>query len=146
MRALLIAASLTGALLLVSATGAGARTEAAPLLGSHVFYAPQARGFGSAHPAAISNGGDPSGIVMKIRWSDWGAATAIGHGSSSIYRPNGGYYPGLVGIELRAQHLGTCGGKLVYRQLEIRVPKKPGGPLGSWILWSGAKSLCAATP
>jgi hypothetical protein len=146
MRAPLIVASLAGTLLLASGTGAVARAQAAPLLGSHVFYAPQARGFGSAHPAAISNGGDPSGIVTKIRWSDWGGATAIGHGSSSIYKPNGGYYPRLVGIELRAQHLGTCSGKLVYRQLEIRVPKKPGGPLGSWILWSGAKSLCAATP
>ena len=146
MRAAAIAVLLATALALPAVASAAAHAQAAPLLGSHVFYAPQAKGFGRAHPAGISNGGDPSGIVTGIRWRSWGGPTAIGHGSSSIFKPNGGYFPRPVGIELRAQDLGRCGGKLVYRQLEIRVPKKPGGPLGTWFLWSGAKSLCVSAP
>jgi hypothetical protein len=137
---------LAGVLVLAAATSAAAGVQAAPLLGSRVFYAPGARGFGTAHPAAISNGGDPSGIVTHITWSSWGGATAIGRGSSFIFRPNGGYYPRSVGIELRAQDIGRCAGAVTYRQLEARVPKKPGGRLGAWFLWSGAKSLCVSRP
>jgi hypothetical protein len=119
-----------------------------PLLGSSIFYAPHSKGFGTPHPTGISNGGDPSGIVTSITWKSWGGALAIGDGMSYIFRPNGGYYARPVRIELRAQHLGSChaGGALVYRQLAIREPKKQGGPLGSWFLWSGAKSLCARLP
>jgi hypothetical protein len=119
-----------------------------PLLGSSIFYSPHSKGFGTPHPRAISNGGDPSGIVSSITWKSWGGALAIGDGMSSIFRPNGGFYPRLVRIELRAQHPGRChpGGAVVYRQLVIREPKKPGGPLGSWFLWSGARSLCSQLP
>jgi len=144
--ALILVTLVAGAALFGSAVGAIARVRTLPLLGSSVFYAPQAKGFGTAHPSTISNGGDPSGIVTRIRWKGWGSPTAIGYGLNSIFKPNGGYYPRLVRIELRAQQLVRCEGKLVYRQLSVRLPARPGGPLGKWFLWSGAKSLCAKSP
>jgi hypothetical protein len=142
----MLATLVSGAALVGSAPGAIAQVRTLPLLGSSVFYAPHAKGFGTAHPSTISNGGDPSGIVTRITWKGWGGQTAIGYGLSSIFKPNGGYYPRLVRIELRAQHLVRCDGQLVYRQLSVRLPAKPGGPLGKWFLWSGAKSLCAKSP
>ena len=143
---LIVVPLVCGAALVGSAAGAIAQVTTLPLLGSSVFYAPQAKGFGTAHPSTISNGGDPSGIVTRIRWTGWGRPTAIGYGLNSIFKPNGGYYPRLVRIELRAQQLVRCDGKLVYRQLSVRLPTRPGGPLGKWFLWSGAKSLCAKSP
>jgi hypothetical protein len=142
----LILATLFVALLVGSQSGAVARVKTLPLLGSSAFYAPHAKGFGTAHPSTISNGGDASGVVTEIVWKDWGGETAIGYGLNSIFKPNGGYYPRPVRIELRARHLGRCAGHLVYRQLRVRLPAKPGGPLGKWFLWSGAKSLCAKSP
>lgn len=143
---LILATLLGGAALVGSQVGAIAHVTTLPPLGSRVFYAPHAKGFGTAHPSTISNGGDPSGVVTKIAWKAWGGQTAIGYGLNSIFKPNGGYYPRPVRIELRAQHLGRCAGQLVYRQLDVRLPAKPGGPLGKWFLWSGAKNLCAKSP
>lgn len=143
---LVLATLLVGALLVGSQSGAIARVTTLPLLGSSSFYAPHAKGFGTAHPSTISNGGDASGVVTNIVWQDWGGETATGNGLNSIFKPNGGYFPHPVRIDLRAQHLGRCAGQLVYRQLRVRLPRKPGGPLGKWFLWSGAKSLCAKSP
>jgi hypothetical protein len=143
---LILATVLAGAAVVGSGLGAIAQVRTLPLLGSRVFYAPHAKGFGTAHPSTISNGGDPSGIVTKIVWKGWGGQTAIGYGLNSIFKPNGGYYSRQVRIELRAQHLGRCAGQLVYRQLDVRLPARPGGPLGKWFLWSGAKNLCAKSP
>jgi hypothetical protein len=102
------------------------------------------KGFGTAAPREIFNGGDPSGLVEKIRWSHWGQRTATGWGETSIFKPHGGYYPQLVRSELRATRLGRCSttGRRGYTHLEERVPSRPGGPLGKWFAWSGEKSIC----
>ena len=115
-----------------------------PVLGSAAF-APHGGGFGRPHPASFFNGGDPSGYVSKIRWTHWGSATADGTGRNAIFRPEGGYYAQLAVIELRASDRGHCPGsdRLAYRQLTFRVPSRPGGRLGPWRRWSGAKSICA---
>lgn len=116
-----------------------------PALGLAKFQsAPDARGFGQAHPAEIFNGGDPSGHVVHVAWLGWGSSVAMGTGMTSIYMSQGGYYPDLVQASLRADHLGTCDGVPAYIQLSIRVPDKPGGTLGPWTLWSDATDLCAA--
>ena len=131
------------AICLVAAAGAAA-AQRRVVLGSASFAAPSGSGWGTARPRTISNGGDPSGVVQDIRWSGWGGRTAFATGESSIFKPNGGYYPRLVTIELHAVALGRCrpDGPLAYRRLYVREPSHPGGPLGRWLSWSGAKSLC----
>jgi hypothetical protein len=134
--ALLVAAAL--AAILAASAGAAAN----PVLGAKSFAAPHGEGFGTAEPSTIFNGGDPSGDVTKIHWTGWGNPTAIGHGLNPIFKPHGGYYRKPAKIELRATDLGKCGNQAAYTRLEVRVPKHPGGKLGKWLLWSGAKTIC----
>lgn len=127
-----------------SAVGAPASAPRV-VLGAKAF-APMGRGFGNAHPRAIFNGGDPSGLVQNITWHRWGSAVTVGWGKTSIFKPHGGYYPQLVRAELRASKLGRCrpNGPRAYTRLEAREPSRPGGPLGKWFLWSGRRSICVA--
>lgn len=145
-RELVAAAALVTAsagVLATPAEAAGGSAAKAPLLGSAAFEVP-GQGWGRAQPRTIDNGGDPSGIVTKIAWAHWGAAVSYGKGQSSIFMPGGGYYPRLVTIQLRAQSLGRCSahGPVAYTRLYAREPSRPGGPLGRWFAWSGAKTLC----
>jgi hypothetical protein len=122
-----------------------ARTGAI-VLGSKSYFAPQARGWGTVKPHTIFNGGDPAGLVSGIRWQRWGAESAFGWGKTSIFKPNGGYYPNLVRAELRATDIGRCFGRgpLAYMRLYARVPSRPGGPLGKWFPWTGTGNICKA--
>ena len=106
------------------------------VLGSAKFAGPYSEGWGHAHPKEIFNGGDPSGLVSKITWKHWGARSSYGWGKTAIFRPQGGYYPGLVRAELRAQNVGHCGSHRAYTHLYVREPSKPGGKLGKWFSWS----------
>jgi hypothetical protein len=134
---------------LLAATTAGAEevegtppVEVVPVLGAKAFAAPFGAGFGMAEPEAIFNGGDPNGEVREITWTGWGNPAAIGYGRNPIFKPHGGYYRALARIELRATKLGKCGKRAAYTRLEARVPKRPGGKLGGWQLWAGAKTIC----
>jgi len=102
------------------------------------------RGWGTPRPKTIDNGGDPSGIVSKIRWSTWGGKAAIGDGLTWVNKPTGGYYAAQARIELKALNIGLCfpKGPRAYRKLVYRAAARPGGPLGAWYLWGGQKSLC----
>jgi hypothetical protein len=115
-----------------------------PVLGAHAFAGRFGKGWGKFKPRTIDNGGVPSGLVSNIHWRGWGKRIARGRGRTSIYKPSGGYYRGLVPIQLRASNLGHCsdGGPLAYRHLSVRVPRKPGGRFGRWFAWSGARTLC----
>lgn len=135
---LLAVISTTGGVLASSAAGGSGSV----VLGSAEFAKPDGEGWGSAQPARVYNGGDPSGLVTEIHWTSWGSSTAIGYGLNSIFKPGGGYYSRPVIVELRAQELGHCGSRPAYTQLAIRGPSKPEGQFGSWHLWSEAKSLC----
>lgn len=139
-RALLPTVLSVVALAAVGASSAGAAAN--PVLGAKAFAAPYGEGFGTVEPHTIFNGGDPSGQVTKIHWSGWGNPTAIGYGRNPIFKPGGGYYRKLARIELRATDLGKCGKVRAYTKLEVRVPKHPGGKLGKWFSWSGAKTIC----
>jgi hypothetical protein len=121
-------------------TGAARPT---PVLGAHQ-HVPGTRGWGTVRPRTVFNGGDPSGLVSDIHWLDWGGPRVRGWGETSIFRPSGGYYPRLVKAELRPFSLGRCSrlGPLAYRRLEVRVPVRPGGPLGPWTLWAGNGNIC----
>ena len=124
----------------IAAGSAGAAAN--PVLGSKGFTGPAGQGFGTAEPSKIFNGGDPSGDVTKIHWTGWGNPTAIGIGLDPIFKPGGGYYDKPAKIELRATDLGKCGARAAYTHLEARLPKHPGGKLGKWFSWSGAKTIC----
>jgi hypothetical protein len=138
-----LAALLVTATFLVVAAGATAAPRGV-VLGSASFAGPNGHGWGSAHPTELYNGGDPSGLVTHIRWGRWGGRTAFGAGRNAIFKPHGGYYRRPVTIRLHAVALGRCtpGGPLAYRRLYVREPVRPGGPLGRWFPWSGARSLC----
>jgi hypothetical protein len=107
------------------------------VLGSKAFTT-NGTGWGTVKPSRIVNGGDPSGIVQGIHWQHWGQNTAFGWGSTFIFLPKGGCCS-PVSAELRATDIGHCSGKgpLAYRRLSIRVPSRPGGPLGPWTSWRG---------
>jgi hypothetical protein len=121
---------------------ASAYAAANPVLGAKSFAAPYGKGFGTPEPAEIFNGGDPSGSVTQIQWTGWGNPSAIGYGLNPIFKPHGGYYRKPARIELRATGLGKCGSRTAYTRLEVRIPKHPGGKLGKWFSWSGAKTIC----
>jgi hypothetical protein len=143
-------AALIVALLVLHVAIAGAETETpagepateVPVLGSKSFTALFGAGFGRPEPEVIFNGGDPSGEVTHINWRSWGGLIAIGYGLNPIFKPGGGYYRKPARIELRATELGTCGEGAAYTRLEARFPSHPGGKLGPWRLWAGAKSIC----
>ncbi len=116
---------------------------AAVVLGSSAF-APQGAGFGTAHPGRIFNGGDPSGMVSSIRWTGWGGGVAHGRGLNPIFLPQGGYFAHRARVLLRAHRVGRCGSGPAYRELDIRLPQWPGGPLGPWWRWAAAKTICTA--
>jgi hypothetical protein len=139
------AAVVAAAALAVLSPGVGATAPPKIVLGAKAF-APRGVGFGTVKPSEIFNGGDPSGLVQNITWRHWGSATATGTGKTSIFKPRGGYYPELVGAQLKASNLGRCTahGPLAYRRLQAREPSRPGGPLGGWFLWSAQQSICVA--
>jgi hypothetical protein len=130
-------------LAVVGVAGSALASGSQPVLGGKAF-APMGEGFGTVAPPTIFNGGDPSGLVSHITWHHWGSRTATGSGKTSIFKPHGGYYPQLVRAQLRASRLGHCGkhGPRAYTHLEAREPSRPGGPLGKWFAWSGARSIC----
>jgi hypothetical protein len=113
------------------------------VLGAKAF-ASNGTGWGTSEPAEIFNGGDPSGLITNVHWSSWGGSAAIGFGRNPIFKPQGGYYQRPVSIKLKASGLGRCAGQPAYTRLSVREPKRPGGPLGPWLSWSGASSICVA--
>jgi hypothetical protein len=115
-----------------------------PVLGSAAFAGPNGEGWGTARPAKVYNGGDPSGLVREIHWVTWGGKTATGFGLNLIFKPHGGYYSRPVIIELLASGLGRCsaGGPPAYSRLSVRAPERPEAQLGPWSSWSGAETLC----
>src|ERR1700761_257905 len=127
MRRAMVAIPIVVLLMMTSAASAAA---ANPTLGAKAFASPYGKGFGTAEPSEIFNGGDPSGSVRDIKWSGWGNPSAIGYGLNPIFKPHGGYYRKPARIELRATGLGKCGNQTAYTRLEVRVPKKPGDKLG----------------
>jgi hypothetical protein len=117
-----------------------------PVLGTPS-YAVDGEGWGTAHPRRIFNGGDPSGLVIRIHWRHWGRARATGVGRTYVFRPGGGYYPGSAKIVLRAKRLGDCGdGVPAYTRLFFREARRPGGPVvGRWRAWShGSGGICSS--
>lgn len=126
-----------------------ARSAAGAVVLGSKLYAPRGEGFGTVAPATIFNGGVPSGLVTEISWQNWGAPAATGTGLTSVYMPQGGYYPDPGAIQLFASEIAKCrkrngkrGKQLAYRQLYVSVVEYPGGPFGETFKWSGTRSIC----
>jgi hypothetical protein len=123
----------------------GAAGASSPVvLGSATFAGHGGEGWGSVAPRRFYNGGDPSGLVKEIHWTSWGGKTAIGYGLHAIFKPQGGYYPQAVLVEVRASGLGKCSasGPPAYTHLSVRGPERPEGPFGPWRAWSEAPNIC----
>jgi hypothetical protein len=115
----------------------------AVVLGQYGFVT-GAVGWGDPHPVQLNVGGDPALVIHKIRWRGWGSPHARGVGRASAFNGHGGSsYLKQVRVELRAYELGRCGSSRAYRNLRLRMPKKPGAPMGQWfVLGGGADGLC----
>jgi len=130
-----------------SSLGSTARTSSSAIvLGSKSYRVPDGQGWGTIKPRMIYNGGDPNGWVGGIHWQRWGQKSAMGWGSTWIFKPTGGYYTTGVRAELRATDIGRCSarGPLAYRRLYAREPSRPGGPIGRWFPWSTTGNICQA--
>jgi hypothetical protein len=156
MRRLIIATTITAVAvaatpsLAVTASAAQVRTTAAvhsvTVLGKKGLFKPGGSGWGTAHPKRIFNGGDPSGLVVTIKWTGWGKKTATGHGLGYAFKPSGGYYAKPVKTILKASHLGHCGssGPRAYTTLWVKQQKKPGSShYTKWFRWAGLKNICS---
>jgi len=80
------------------------------------------KGYGSARPALIFNGGDPTGLVEDVRWQSWGGVRAIGSGYS--------YYPHASvadstrePVTVVAFDLSQCRGIPAYTAIEWYFPE-----------------------
>lgn len=123
---------------------AAADSTSSTVLGARAF-AENGSGFGTVRPKEFFNGGDPSGRVSQIHWSSWGGKSAYGTGRNPIFKPQGGYYAKLGTVRLWAHGRSHCPGSTrpAYTRLSVRFPKRPGGPLGPWQDWAGAKTICS---
>jgi hypothetical protein len=132
------------AFLLAGVSTLSAHSRGQVVLGSKRF-APYGKGWGKVKPRHLYNGGDASGDITRIHWRHWGHRVARGHGRNSIFKPHGGYYRKSVRIKLKAHSLGHCphSHRRAYKHLSVRIPKKPGGPLGPWRNWAGGhRTIC----
>jgi hypothetical protein len=105
-------------------SASGASHQARPVLGRLAGDFSHGTGFGKAEPPRIFNGGDPTGLVSKIRWSGWGGPRATGTGMAEYIGPGASV---ATGREIRATvvafHLGRCHGTLMYKAVEWFFPQ-----------------------
>lgn len=94
-----------------------------PVLGHP--WAPYQQGYGTVRPTNVFNGGDPTGAVSHIRWQNWGAATAIGTGTSVYVWPGTAVASNgpMPGARIVAFHLGSCRGVPSYNAVEWFYPR-----------------------
>jgi hypothetical protein len=141
---ILVVVALTAGLALLPADVRASSDRADVVLGAKNLFSPDGRGWGTAHPRLIDNGGDPNGRAWNLRWVGWGSAFALGRGMTWIFRPSGGYFtkPGL--IELRAYRVGHCSSNTAraYTRLRARESLRPRGPFGRWFTWAGLRTIC----
>lgn len=114
------------AALAVTAAGFGlapvAHADQTPTLGvTHPTGLQFATGLGTVRPTTFSLGSTATSTIRQISWDSWGGPQANGHGVhyDSTTNPD-------QPIKLVARDLGTCGGQLVYRQIEETNPGSSG--------------------
>lgn len=117
-------------------------TRVVAVLGDrHLFAGHDGKGWGTAHPSEVYNGGDGGGLADHLHWRGWGAQRAYAHGKTSWYTSTGTH---RVRDELRASDLGSCFGKPAYRRLYER-DRKVSSPhrYSRWFPWLGRRgNIC----
>lgn len=84
-------------------------------------------GFGQVQPSRIYLGGDPTGDLRNIVWSNWGGSQAVGHGLSLYVTPNQSTSAGSEQPATAvAFDLGTCHGSPAYQAIEWYFPQHGG--------------------
>ncbi len=82
------------------------------------------KGYGTAKPTVIDNGGDGTGVVTNIKWKSWGGAKAIGQGTAIYVTPTQSFAEGtLKSATVVAFNLDTCKGKPSYNAVEWYFPQ-----------------------
>jgi hypothetical protein len=123
-----LAAGLTATVLLAAcgstpAAPVNSTSAPAPVLGRKAGDFSHGTGFGAIKPVKIFNGGDPTGLVTKIKWSTWGGARATGTGPAEYIGPNDSVATGHQSqATVIAFHLGRCHGTLMYQAVEWYFP------------------------
>jgi hypothetical protein len=103
-----------------------AHADPAPTLGvARPANLPDADGLGTARPTQFSLGSTAMSTIQHITWDSWGGPQATGHGTRQAAA-----MPAPERIDLVAKDLGTCGGQLVYRQIEEDASGGPGTTFG----------------
>jgi hypothetical protein len=111
-------ASALGGILVASALGAAVQ----PILAGP--WAPHQEGYGHAKPSTIFNGGDPTGLMLHIHWSSWGAERAVGTGIAEYVGPHQSVAEGSQEIaRVVAFQLGSCHGRRAYDAIEWYFPQ-----------------------
>jgi hypothetical protein len=116
------------------------------VLGSKNFIVWGGVGFGTAHPAKLVVGSDPSVIITGIRWHGWGSQRASGVGRYHVphFGHGGDYYRKRFRADLRVSGIGRCNrnGPRAYMALKVRVALEPGQRPG-WYQANGSHGLCS---
>lgn len=87
-------------------------------------WAPAQQGYGTVRPTRISNGGDPTGLVERVRWSSWGGAQALATGRADYLGPNQIVADATMQpASVVAFDLGQCDGRLMYRKVTWYFPQ-----------------------
>jgi hypothetical protein len=116
------------------------------ILGSRISFPsklPYDTGWGTSHPVAIDNGGDPTGRAWSLRWRSWGSATATAAGFTYL-EPTTTRNWRKGRVQLRATRIGHCSsaGPRAYTRLYVRVAELRSGSWSAWFLWNLRPNLC----
>jgi hypothetical protein len=116
------------------------------VLGSKNFVVWGGLGFGTAHPAKLVVGSDPSVMITGIRWHGWGhpRASGVGRYAAPHFGHGGDYYRKGFRADLQVSGIGRCdpNGPRTYMALKVRVALQP-GQRPSWYEAQGSHGLCS---
>jgi hypothetical protein len=85
------------------------------------------KGFGQVEPRTIFYGGDPTGLVSRIRWVTWGGPVARGYGAGWYVNSHETVNQGHLAVAIVvASDLGSWQGRPAYNKLSWSFPDHGG--------------------
>jgi hypothetical protein len=98
-----------------------------------------------AHPDKLVVGGDPSVLITRIHWHNWGQdkARGVGQYAAPHYGEGGVYYRKRLRADLRLHGIGRCSpnGPRTYMALKVKVALQP-NQRPQWYEVDGSHGLC----
>jgi hypothetical protein len=80
-------------------------------------------GFGQVKPSKIYLGGDPTGLVCRIRWLSWGGELAVGDGTGWYINSHQAVSQGKAApVVVVLYDLGTWRGRPAYKRYDWYFP------------------------